>query len=292
MKKKNYLTLQQTMTDQEMMECSTPEMQVERLKAIMHRLRAPGGCPWDAEQTHESLVPCLIEESYEVVDAIKRKDHPHLEEELGDLLLQVVFHSELAEEAGHYNMDDVARGISEKLIRRHPHVFGDSVVSDTDGVLSQWDAIKRQEKGESEIEQKPYLHKVGEGLPAMLKAAKLQKKAGKIGFDWPTAKSVLEKVKEELAEVEEAFENYQEGGEVPDELEAEIGDLLFVTVNVARKLGVNPEVAVNRTNHKFVDRFNKLESRLMAKGISLTDATMEQMDAEWDQARNEDQGRV
>ena len=129
------------MTDQEMMECSTPEMQVERLKAIMHRLRAPGGCPWDAEQTHESLVPCLIEEAYEVVDAIKREDHPHLEEELGDLLLQVVFHCELAQEAGRYDMNDVARGISEKLIRRHPHVFGDSVVTDTDGVLSLSTAI-------------------------------------------------------------------------------------------------------------------------------------------------------
>ncbi len=276
------------MTDQEMMECAVPEQQIDRLKAIMHRLRAPGGCPWDAEQTHESLVPCLIEEAYEVVDAIKRKDHPHLEEELGDLLLQVVFHSELAQEAGHYDMNDVAKGISEKLIRRHPHVFGDSVVAGTDGVLSQWDAIKRQEKGS---EEKPYLHGVGDGLPAMLKAAKLQKKAGKVGFDWPSAKSVLEKVKEELAEVEEAFANYEEGGEVPDELEAEIGDLLFVTVNVARKLGVNPEVAVDRTNHKFMDRFGKLESRLKAKGISLADATMEQMDAEWNKARNEDQGR-
>ncbi len=277
------------MTDQEMMECSTPEMQVERLKAIMHRLRAPGGCPWDAEQTHESLVSCLIEEAYEVVDAIKREDHPHLEEELGDLLLQVVFHSELAQETGRYDMNSVANGICEKLIRRHPHVFGDSVVEGTDGVLNQWDAIKRQEKGS---EEKPYLHGVGDGLPAMLKAAKLQKKAGKVGFDWKDAKSILEKVKEELAEVEEAFENYQEGGVVPDELEAEIGDLLFVTVNVARKLGVNPEVAVDRTNRKFLDRFGKLESRLKAKGVSLTDATMEQMDEEWNKARNEDQGRI
>ena len=277
------------MTDQEMMECSTPEMQVERLKAIMHRLRAPGGCPWDAEQTHQSLVPCLIEEAYEVVDAIKREDHPHLEEELGDLLLQVVFHSELAQEAGRYDMNDVANGICDKLIRRHPHVFGDSVVEGTDGVLSQWDAIKRQEKGS---EEKPYLHGVGDGLPAMLKAAKLQKKASKVGFDWKNAKSILDKVKEELAEVEEAFENYQEGGEVPDELEAEIGDLLFVTVNVARKLGVNPEVAVDRTNHKFLDRFGKLESRLKAEGISLKDATMEQMDEQWNKARNEDQGRT
>lgn len=277
------------MTDQEMMECATPDMQVERLKAIMHRLRAPNGCPWDAEQTHQSLIPCLIEEAYEVVDAIKREDHPHLQEELGDLLLQVVFHSELAQEAGRYNMNDVAKGISEKLIRRHPHVFGDSVVEGADGVLSQWDAIKRQEKGS---ELKPYLHGVGDGLPAMLKAAKLQKKAGKVGFDWPTAKSVIAKVKEELAEVEEAFAEYEEGGLVPDELEAEIGDLLFVTVNVARKLGINPEVAVDRTNHKFIDRFNKLEARLKAQGISLEAATMEQMDAEWDLARNEDQGRI
>jgi len=283
------------MTDQEMIECSTPDKQVERLKAIMHRLRAPGGCPWDAEQSHESLVPCLIEESYEVVDAIKRADYEHLEEELGDLLLQVVFHSEIADEAGRHDMNDVARGISEKLIRRHPHVFADSAVVDSDGVLSQWDEIKKQErlsKGEDISVEHPFLHKVGEGLPGMLKAAKLQKKAAKVGFDWPSAKSVLAKVKEELAEVEEAFEQYEEGGEVPDELEAEIGDLLFVTVNVARKLGVNPEVAVNRTNQKFLNRFHKLETRLKAKGIGLADATMEEMDAEWDVARNEDQGRT
>ncbi len=279
------------MTDQEMMECAAPEQQLERLRAIMHRLRAPGGCPWDAEQTHESIISNLIEEVYEVVDTIKRKDHKHLEEELGDLLLQVVFHSEIAEGAGHFDMNDVAGGISEKLIRRHPHVFGDNAnnVDDTDGVLNQWDAIKRQEKGS---EEKPYLHGVGDGLPGMLKAAKLQKKAGKVGFDWKNAKSILAKVREELEEVEEAFENYQEGGEVPDELEAEIGDLLFVSVNVARKLGVDPEVAIDRTNHKFLSRFGKLEARLKAKGISLQDATMEQMDAEWNQARDEDQGRV
>ena len=279
------------MTDKEMLECSEPGLQVERLREIMHRLRAPGGCPWDAEQTHESIISNLIEEAYEVVDTIKREDYPHLEEELGDLLLQVVFHSEIAEGAGKFDMNDVARGISEKLIRRHPHVFGDNVngVSDSGGVLSQWDEIKRQEKGS---ENKPYLHGVGDGLPGMLKAAKLQKKASKVGFDWESAKSILAKVKEELAEVEEAFENYEEGGAVPDELEAEIGDLLFVTVNVARKIGVDPEVAVDRTNHKFIDRFGKLESRLKARGISLADASMEEMDAEWDKARREDQGRV
>jgi len=278
------------MTDQEMMECSSPESQVMRLRAIMHRLREPGGCPWDAEQTHESIISNLIEEAYEVVDTIKRKDYPHLEEELGDLLLQVVFHSEIAEGAGRFDMNDVARGISEKLIRRHPHVFSDNLgeVDDSDGVLNQWEEIKRQEKG---AEEKPYLHGVGDGLPGMLKAAKLQKKAGKVGFDWKDAKSILSKVREELEEVEEAFENYEEGGSVPDELEAEIGDLLFVSVNVARKLGLDPEVAIDRTNHKFMNRFGKLESRLKKKGISIQEATLEQMNREWNIARNEDQGR-
>ena len=279
------------MTDQEMIECVAPELQLDRLRALMHRLRAPGGCPWDAEQTHESIISNMIEEAYEVVDAIKRKDYRHLEEELGDLLLQVVFHSEIACGEGRFDMNDVARGISEKLIYRHPHVFAENAneVSDSDGVLNQWDEIKRQEKG---IEEQPYLHGVGDGLPGMLKAAKLQKKAGKVGFDWKDAKSILTKVREELEEVEEAFENYEEGGSVPDELEAEIGDLLFVSVNVARKLGVDPEIAIGRTNYKFMDRFAKLESRLKVKGISLQEATIEQMNVEWNKARNEDQGRV
>lgn len=278
------------MTDQEMIECSAPELQLGRLRSIMHRLREPGGCPWDAEQTHESIISNLIEEAYEVVDTIKRKDYKHLEEELGDLLLQVVFHSEIADGVGRFDMNDVARGISEKLIRRHPHVFSENAnkVDDSDGVLNQWDAIKRQEKGS---EDKPYLHGVGDGLPGMLKAAKLQKKASKVGFDWKDAKSILSKVREELEEVEEAFEKYENGGPVPDELEAEIGDLLFVSVNVARKLGVDPEIAIDRTNHKFIDRFGKLESRLKIKGVTLEDATMEQMNTEWNKARNEDQGR-
>lgn len=265
-----------------MIECSADEQQMDRLRAIMHRLRAPQGCPWDAEQTHESLVPHLIEEAYEVVDTIKRGDDEHLKEELGDLLLQVVFHAEIAEEAGKYNFNDIARGISEKLIRRHPHVYGESNVNDSESVLSQWDEIKRQEKGAKE---KPYLHGVGDGLPGLLKAAKLQKKAAKVGFDWPDAKSILSKVREELDEVEEAFAGYEQGGEVPDELEAEIGDLLFVVVNVARKIGVNPEVAIDRTNHKFLNRFAEVESKLKEQGVSLEDATCEQMEAHWQNAK-------
>ena len=168
------------MTDLEMIESPDAEQQLARLRAIMHRLRAPGGCPWDAEQTHESIVPNLIEETYETVDTIQRGDYKHLKEELGDLLLQVVFHSEIAEEAGHFDLNDVARGISEKLVRRHPHVFAESAANTTDAVLEQWDAIKRTEKGEQE---KSYLHGVGKGLPALIRATKLQKKAAKVGFD-------------------------------------------------------------------------------------------------------------
>ncbi|GAA5495417.1 nucleoside triphosphate pyrophosphohydrolase [Rubritalea halochordaticola] len=273
------------MTDAEMIECPEDGKQLERLRAIMHRLRSPGGCPWDAEQTHQSLVPHMIEETYETVDTIQREDWEHLKEELGDLLLQVVFHSEIAEGDGRFNLDDVARGISDKLVRRHPHVYGDSQVDGADGVLSQWDEIKRQEKG---AEEKPYLHGVGKGLPGMLKAAKLQKKVSKVGFDWPDARSILDKVREELDEVEEAFDSYQEGGEVPDALQAEIGDLLFVVVNVARKLGVNPEVAIERTNLKFEERFQRLETSLRERGISLAEATSEEMEREWVNAKAHD----
>ncbi|HBE95814.1 MAG TPA: nucleoside triphosphate pyrophosphohydrolase, partial [Verrucomicrobiales bacterium] len=165
------------MTDEEMISCSEPDRQIDRLRAIMHRLRAPGGCPWDAEQTHDSLVSNLIEETYETVAAIKANDDENLQEELGDLLLQVVFHAELAEEDKRFDLNDIARGISDKLVRRHPHVYGDSAVGTTDGVLAQWEDIKRAEKGD---EEKPYLHGVGKGLPALLRSAKLQKKASKV----------------------------------------------------------------------------------------------------------------
>ena len=211
------------MTDAEMIECPESGLQMDRLRSIMHRLRAPGGCPWDAEQTHESLLSNLIEETYETVDTIKRGDWNHLKEELGDLLLQVVFHSELAEEAGRYNFDDVVRGVSEKLVRRHPHVYGDSNVEDTDGVLNQWDDIKRQEKGG---EQKAYLDDVGKGLPSMLRAAKLQKKASKVGFDWPDDQGVMNKIREELSEVDVELEALV-GGDASKrgDFAEEIGDL-------------------------------------------------------------------
>lgn len=275
------------MNDEEMMGCSEKGRQVERLRAIMTRLRAPGGCPWDAEQTHESLVSNLIEETYETVDTIQRGDVEHLKEELGDLLLQVVFHSELEREAGNWDMDEVARGISEKLVRRHPHVFATSEAGDSEAVLKQWDEIKRAEKGD---EEKPFLHGVGKGLPALLRAAKLQKKAAKVGFDWPDAEGILEKVEEELQETREELAKQETGEPASAALEAEVGDLLFVVVNLARKLGIDPEVALEGTNVKFTDRFGEVESGLKESGESLEGADLGEMERRWQLAK--ERGRM
>ncbi|BDS08431.1 hypothetical protein NT6N_34710 [Oceaniferula spumae] len=265
------------MNDAEMIDCSEDAHQLTRLRAIMHRLRAPGGCPWDAEQTHESLLPNLIEETYETVDTIRRGDWEHLKEELGDLLLQVVFHSELAEEAGRYNFDDVARIVSDKLVRRHPHVYGDSSVTDTEGVLSQWDAIKRQEKGD---EQEAYLHNTGKGLPAMLRASKLQKKAAKVGFDWPDDQGVIDKIREELVEVEDELESGDR-----ELLGGEIGDLLFSVVNLARRHKLDPEILLESTNVKFETRFASVDKGLQAEGKSLASATLDEMEQHWQNAK-------
>jgi MazG family protein len=265
------------MTDAEMTECREPGRQLERLRAIMHRLRAPGGCPWDAEQTHGSLVSNLIEEAYETVDAIQRCDMVHLEEELGDLLLQVVFHSELAEEAGRFNLDDVARGIADKLVRRHPHVFADSTAGTADAVLQQWDEIKRGEKG---VEEEPYLHGTGKGLPALLRASKLQKKAAKVGFDWPTQTGVLAKIREEVVELEAAVDE-QDLAAVDEEL----GDLLFSVVNLARFRKLDPEVVMAAANEKFERRFNEMERRLAEKGKTLEQASAAEMDDAWEAAK-------
>jgi len=275
------------MTDEELMNCSEKGRQVERLREIMTRLRAPGGCPWDAEQTHESLVSNLIEEAYETVDTIQRGDREHLKEELGDLLLQVVFHSELEREAGNWDLDEVARGISEKLVRRHPHVFAQSEAGDSEAVLRQWDEIKRAEKGD---EEEPFLHGVGKGLPALLRAAKLQKKASKVGFDWPDAAGILGKVEEELEETRVELAQHVEGEAASAALEGEIGDLLFVVVNLARKLGIDPEVALEGTNVKFMDRFGAVESGLKAAGQSLEDADLGEMERRWQLAK--ERGRM
>jgi len=266
------------MTDAEMIDSPDDGKQLARLRAIMHRLRAPGGCPWDAEQTHESLVPNLIEEAYETVDTIQRGDHEHLQEELGDLLLQVIFHSELAEEAGRFNLDDVARGISDKLVRRHPHVFASSDASDSDSVLRQWDAIKRAEKGD---EAQPYLHGVGKGLPALLRAAKLQKKASKAGFDWPDETGVVAKIREELGELEAAMVD----GDGPA-VEEELGDLLFSLVNLARFRRIDPEVLMAAANAKFERRFAAMERDLLQQGLDLETADLGRMESAWQAAKS------
>jgi MazG family protein len=268
------------MDDSEMMSCKEPVRQMERLRAIMHRLRAPGGCPWDAEQTHESLVSNLIEEAYECVDAIRSGDMLHLREELGDLLLQVVFHAELAHERGDFSFDDVAQGISDKLVHRHPHVYGDSTVSDTDGVLAQWDAIKRAEKGE---QTKPYLHGVGKGLPALVRAAKLQKKAAKVGFDWPDQEGVLGKIREEIDELQAEMDAGDD-----EKFAEELGDVFFSMVNLARFRKLDPEVIMAQANQKFEQRFAKMEQRLLGKRLSLEEASLEEMEAEWQAAKIEE----
>lgn len=266
------------MTDLEMIESPEAEQQLARLRAIMHRLRAPGGCPWDAEQTHESIVPNLIEETYETVDTIQRGDHEHLKEELGDLLLQVVFHSEIAEEAGHFDLNDVARGISEKLVRRHPHVFAESAADTTDAVLQQWDAIKRTEKGD---QMKPYLHGVGKGLPALIRATKLQKKAAKVGFDWPDEAGVLAKIREELQELQAALDE-----ENPIAVEEELGDLMFSVVNLVRFRKIDAEVLMANANRKFEKRFGEMERILAIRALALEVASPCQMEQAWDAAKS------
>lgn len=255
---------------------------VDRLRAIMHRLRAPGGCPWDAEQTHESLLPHLIEEAYEVAEAVRSGDRDAIVDELGDLLLQPVFHAEIASERGDFDLDTVARAIGDKLIRRHPHVFGESRVEDATDVLRQWDRIKRAEKGEDSASNeppKPYLGRANEGLPALVNAAKLQKKAARVGFDWPDGDltPVLGKIREETDEVAGALAS-GEAGRVAEE----IGDLLFAVVNLARKQRMEPELLLHHANAKFVRRFQAVERRLRDQGLSLEAASLEQMDAAWE----------
>ena len=248
-----------------------------RLRYVVHRLRAPGGCPWDQEQTHETLIPHVLEEAYEVVDAIKSGDPELICEELGDLLLQPVLHAEIASETGAFDLDRMAHVLTEKLIRRHPHVFGGTSAATSDAVLTQWDAIKRQEKG---TEKEGYLHGIGSGLPALMRGQKLQKKAARVGFDWPAAAPVFAKIREEAAELEEAV---AEG--TSDAIEEELGDLLFSVVNLARKLGVESEAALAAANEKFVRRFHGMERLLDAEGKKLGDLSLAEMDATWDEMK-------
>lgn len=269
------------MTDDDMMHCREPERQLERAIALMHRLRRPNGCPWDRVQTHDSIISNLLEESYETIDAIRSRDWPHLREELGDVLMQVLFHAEMAAENPEegFGINEVAQELSDKLVRRHPHVFGEVVAADAEGVLSVWDAVKRREHA---IEDKPYLHDVGKGLPSLLRAYKITKKVAKVGFDWPDHEGVVDKIREETREVEETLPYDDTDPRVQEEL----GDLLFIVVNLCRRRHIDPELALDAANRKFERRFNAVEQALKARGLSLQEATAEQMEEEWQRVKH------
>lgn len=249
----------------------------EQLMDIMRKLRAPGGCPWDAEQSHQSLKRYLLEEAYEVIEAIDAADPAHLKEELGDLLLQPIFHAAIAEEKGEFTMDDVLDAISEKLIRRHPHVFGEAVIETSEAQMVNWEKIKKQEKGE---ERKSALSGIPPQLPALMKAQKLTEKAARVGFDWEHTDQVYAKVMEELHEFEEAML-----ADDQKEMEAELGDLLFAIVNLGRFLSIDPEEALGKTIRRFTKRFSHVEDTLHARGMAMQSATLGEMDVLWEEAK-------
>jgi len=252
---------------------------LERLLAIMHRLRAPGGCPWDQEQTLASLRPYVLEETYEVLEAIDAGDVAGHREELGDLLLQIVFQAELRQEAGAFEFADVADAISDKLVSRHPHVFGDAVVKDAEGVLKQWSALKREEK-RKKGGGKSVLEGVPREMPALARADRLTEKASRIGFDWPDAAGARAKVAEEIGELDEAIAAGDRA-----EIEHELGDALFALANLARKLGVAPEEALRATVGRFTTRFGHVEEVLERRGVPHGGATLAEMDLLWDEAK-------
>lgn len=256
---------------------------LERLLGVMKKLRAPDGCPWDREQTHESLKSGLIEEAYEVIDAIESGNRSDLEEELGDLLLQIVFHSQLGEEEGCFGFSDVADGVSDKLVRRHPHVFGEVRVSGTDEVLQNWDAIKKAEKQGKGGVPASIVAGIPKHLPALQKAHQVQKRAARAGFDWDNIDDVFDKLHEEIEEVKEAIGRNHE-----EDIRDELGDLLFSAVNVCRFLGYNPEELLNHNIKKFVRRFQCVEEKVHATGKQFKAFTLEELDVFWNEAKREE----
>jgi MazG family protein len=261
------------------------ETRFARLVEIMARLRAPGGCPWDREQTFDTIKPYLLEETYEVMDAIDARDWPNLAEELGDLLLQIVFFAQMAEEAGHFTLADSVEAINSKLIRRHPHVFGEGDAKTASDVVKRWDEIKVEEKASKEKKNagekpKKLLDGVSRALPALIEAQQISSKAAKAGFDWPSLQEVFAKMREELSEIESARASGSQ-----DEIESEIGDLLFTIVNVARFLKVDPEQALRGTNGRFRRRFAQVEDGVAQTGKTMSSASIEEMEALWQAAK-------
>ena len=257
------------------------ETQLRALIEVMAKLRDPiDGCAWDLQQDHASIAPYTIEEAYEVQDAIEKNDMQALREELGDLLLQVIFQARIGEEKGHFDFADIAESITDKMIRRHPHIFGDHEYRTAEEQRQAWEDIKaeeRQSKNETRL-----LDDVATTLPAMMRAFKLQKRAARVGFDWPNSRQVLDKVKEELAEVEAELTPQQID---KNRLKDEIGDVLFSVINLARKLEIDPEDALKSTNIKFTNRFNYVEETIVSNGNNVKDATLDEMEDLWQQAK-------
>jgi MazG family protein len=257
----------------------------EKLCEIVAKLRAPGGCPWDREQTHESLLPALIEEAYEVAGAVRANDTVNFREELGDLLLLVVMHAKIAQESDRFDIGGVLQDVTEKLIRRHPHVFGDSDARDSGAVLKQWESIKRAEKAgkpgrETHGAAGHYLDDLPVALPALMRAQKAQSKAARVNFDWAEARDVIAKVEEEIQELKQAVLEQDRKS-----IEEEVGDLLFAVVNLARKCKIDAESALQSATDKFVARFNRLENELTARGKKLGDVDLAEMDEVWNQIK-------
>ncbi|MGM9583546.1 MAG: nucleoside triphosphate pyrophosphohydrolase [Phascolarctobacterium sp.] len=256
---------------------SFDDVDIQPLVDVMRTLREPGGCPWDREQTHASIRSNMIEEVYEYLEAVDADDTEGMREELGDVLMQIVFHARMAEEASRFDLQDVIDEVVDKLIRRHPHVFGETKVSGSDEVLVNWEAIKKTEK----TERKHVLDGVAQGLPALLRAYKLQSKAAKVGFDWPDSNGVWDKVQEELGELQEALASGDKQA-----AENELGDVLFALVNYARHHKIEPEVALNGTNNRFAKRFAYVEAGVEASGKKWQDFTLAELDKFWDEAKN------
>jgi MazG family protein len=276
----------------------------EKLCEIVAKLRAPGGCPWDREQTHESLLPALIEEAYEVAGAVRANDTANFREELGDLLLLIVMHSEIASESGRFDINGVLKDVTEKLIRRHPHVFGNSDARDSVAVLKQWESIKRSEKthkpgrhaGDA---RRHYLDDLPFALPALMRAQKAQSKVARVNFDWTELGDVIAKIEEEIQELKQAIESWHRhpanaprAGSRCHDIEDEAGDLLFAVVNLARKCKLDAESALQGATDKFVARFNQLENELNMRGKKLGDVDLAEMDAIWNEIKKNDEARM
>lgn len=288
---------------------STTGERFERAVSIMERLRAPGGCPWDREQTFDSIKPYTLEETYEVLEAIDNRDWPELSGELGDLLLQVLFYAEMANEQGSFSIDDVLDRLSTKLIRRHPHVFGDAKADTSADVKRNWEALKVEERKQrepaasEENEHRSALEGVSSKIPALLEASKLSSRAAQVGFDWPNIEGLFDKLHEEVRELRERLKEFPAPGPRPQgrgvagsgrmiisetlqsKLEEEVGDLFFVLVNIARYLSVDPESALRKTNRKFRRRFEWMEKQLHETGRSADQAAMDELESLWQKAK-------